>query len=267
MPAPQRRKVWLASFPRSGNTFLRSVLYRCFGIPSTSVYGKGDLGRNAALERFAGHFDPGCAPPETAPDMPLLVKTHRPPPDDAPAIYIVRDGRAATVSLWEFLGKRLPLRAVIKGHAGYGSWSDHLAAWRPWERPDTLLLRYDEMVDNLPAVLERLSGYLAMPILSHEAPGREEVAAIDGRWVRERSDWHRKIGTRDLRLLQAVNGDMLARLGYETRQLPAEPGGRGRRALRCVAESLYGPADWCAGMNFRLRLALRRRWAPRRRAR
>jgi hypothetical protein len=30
--------VWLASFPRSGNTFLRIVLHRHFGIRSAVVY-------------------------------------------------------------------------------------------------------------------------------------------------------------------------------------------------------------------------------------
>ena len=30
--------VWLASYPRSGNTFLRLVLHRLFGVPTYSVY-------------------------------------------------------------------------------------------------------------------------------------------------------------------------------------------------------------------------------------
>ena len=33
----------LSSYPRSGNTFLRTVLYQCFNLKSGSVYGD-DLG-------------------------------------------------------------------------------------------------------------------------------------------------------------------------------------------------------------------------------
>ena len=35
--------LFLSSYPRSGNTFLRTVLYQCFNLKSRSVYGK-DLG-------------------------------------------------------------------------------------------------------------------------------------------------------------------------------------------------------------------------------
>jgi len=30
--------VWLASYPRSGNTYLRAILWTCFGLRSASVY-------------------------------------------------------------------------------------------------------------------------------------------------------------------------------------------------------------------------------------
>ena len=209
------RRVWLASYPRSGNTYLRCILHGCFGLPSTTVYGPGDLGRNAALERYAGHFNASSPPPELTYDMPWLTKTHRYPTDGAPAIYVVRDPRAVSVSLWEFQRKRRPLRAIITGATAFGTWSSHVAAWQPLVRANTLLLRYEDMVENLPAVLERLSRFFDLPAISREAPNRTEIAAIDGRWVREPSDWRQKIAARDLRLLEAVNGEMLSMLGYD----------------------------------------------------
>src|SRR6266446_6905894 len=30
--------VWLASYPRSGNTYLRSILWTCFGLQTGSIY-------------------------------------------------------------------------------------------------------------------------------------------------------------------------------------------------------------------------------------
>ena len=204
-----RRKIWIASYPRSGNTYLRCILHTCFGLPSTSVYPR-DLGNNTALERYAGHFDADAGHPDLTGDKPLLVKTHRRPPDDAPAIYIVRDGRAASVSFWEFQSRRRPLPEIVVNRV----WCDHVAAWFPWDRPDTLLLRYEEMTGNLPVALRRLSEFLDMPLLASVPPTRAEMAAVDGRWVREYSDWRAKVSQRDMRLFGAINGAMMRRLGY-----------------------------------------------------
>ena len=186
---PQRAPEDLARIhPRSGNTFLRCVLYNCFGLPSTSVHSQ-DLGNRRGLERFVGHFEADLPPPELAADKPLLVKTHRPPTDDAATIYIVRDGRPVSVSLWEFYRRRYPLRAVIAGNSPHGIWSNHLAVWRPWDRPNTLMVRYEDMIGDLPAVLQALSRFLDRPILSSQMPSRSELSAVGDGWVREYDDW------------------------------------------------------------------------------
>ena len=247
------RRIWLASFPRSGNTFLRAILFHRFALPSTSVYGPGDLGRNPELERYAGHFDADRPPPELTPDMPLLVKTHRRPPDEGAAIYIVRDGRAATVSLWEFLGQPKPLRAIVAGDTNFGTWASHVSAWRPWARPDTLLLRYEDMVEDLPAVLARLSRFLGRPIVNDAMPSRAQIAAADGRWVREPSDWRGKIGRKDLRVFDTPNGEVLAKLGYA----------RDGAGSRTFGDALETFEIRCTATYWRLRRALRARLARR----
>ena len=48
--------TWLASYPRSGNTFVRTILFNCFGIKTASVYPK-DLGGRTILEEFVGHIE------------------------------------------------------------------------------------------------------------------------------------------------------------------------------------------------------------------
>ena len=48
--------IWLASYPRSGNTLLRTVLWHCFGLRSASLYPE-DLGGNKELKRYIGHID------------------------------------------------------------------------------------------------------------------------------------------------------------------------------------------------------------------
>ena len=206
--------IWLASYPRSGNTLLRTVLYQCFGIQSASVY-PNDLGGNKALQSYIGHIEH-----EASEDIRLssggiyLIKTHEPPHDDNAAIYIVRDGRAACVSLWEFDGRNQPLEAVVSGGHRVGAWADHLKEWRPWERPNTLLVKYEDIIDDLSMVLERMSQFLHSDITSHRIPSRELIASVDGRWVRMKSDWRNFMTDEQLNLFNQSNGHMMRKMGY-----------------------------------------------------
>jgi len=80
-----------------------------------------------------------------------LIKTHKYPSDTKRAIYVIRDGRAATASLWNFYRRRIRLESIIEGRTSFGTWSAHVNAWNPTERPNTLLLRYEDMEADLPA--------------------------------------------------------------------------------------------------------------------
>jgi len=211
----QKRFIFLASYPRSGNTYLRTILWHCFKLPSASVYQQDLLGAQA-LADYVGHVE--IAPGKLM-DWPgkkgiQAVKTHKYPADDRPAIYVVRDGRAASVSLWEFTYRKISLEQVIEGNHEYGSWANHVAAWRPWERPETLLLRYEDMAGNLPLVLDQLSRFLGLKILSQRVPDRDQIADISVIWVRKQSDWRRSFTDRDFEVFERVNGDMMRRLGY-----------------------------------------------------
>ncbi len=222
--------IWIASYPRSGNTLLRTVLWHCFGLRSGSVY-PDDFGGRKALEEYVGHIELGPDRRITFPDGGLpLVKTHEYPIDDDPAIYVVRDGRAASVSLWEFYRRSMSLEAVIRGQHRFGTWSAHLAAWKPWERPDTLLLKYEDIMGDLAAVLDRIATFIGRDPVSTRIPDRRTLATADGRWVRNESDWLSKIADEPLELCDEVNREMLHRMGYP-------PGRAG------PGESFGGPPD------------------------
>jgi hypothetical protein len=209
-----RNLVWLASYPRSGNTFLRTILWHCFGLRSGSVYPK-DLGGNRALEEYVGHIEHG---PQMRAQLEAggiaFIKTHEPPMDAGPAIYVIRDGRAACVSLWRFGQKGIPLEAVIEGRHRFGTWADHVRAWKPWERPNTLLLRYEELKDDLPGSLRKLSRFLGKPPIGERLPPRNEIAASDGVWVRKESSWQAELEGRNLARFNEINGEILEAYGY-----------------------------------------------------
>ena len=212
--AAARPVVWLASYPRSGNTFLRTILWHCFGLRSASVYPK-DLGGNRALEEYVGHIEHGPQIREQLRENGIaLIKTHRPPQDANPAIYVIRDGRAACVSLWRFGGKTIPLEAVLAGRHRFGAWADHVRGWNPQQRPNTLLLRYEDLRDDLPRCLHGIGNFLSRPVVGERLPDREAIAASDGRWVRRESSWQAELAGPALARFNEANQDVLAAYGY-----------------------------------------------------
>jgi hypothetical protein len=92
--------VWLASYPRSGNTFLRVVLHNVYGVPTYSVYEDDDPVAQRVGPALVGYRPrPADRTLMTDSTDPYFVKTHkRRKADGHPAICLVRDGRDAVVS-------------------------------------------------------------------------------------------------------------------------------------------------------------------------
>ena len=215
-PMNDMKMAWLASYPRSGNTFLRTILWQCFGLRSASYY-RDDLGGNKELEEYVGHIERGSNNEISFPENNIsLVKTHEYPLDDTPAIYVVRDGRAASVSLWEFYNKIAPLEKFIEGQHRFGTWANHLQAWKPWERPNTLLLKYEDMRDNLPNATKKISDFLEQDILRASITDRDTIADTDGMWVKRKGDWESKMPEDALKKFYQLNKGMLRKMGYLT---------------------------------------------------
>ncbi|RLD78804.1 MAG: hypothetical protein DRJ15_10795 [Bacteroidetes bacterium] len=79
--------IWIASFPRSGNTFVRNILHEVYGLESSEYHREEDYHLDADYVSFP------------------FVKTHLlpsqldPSDPDIKAVYIVRDGRDTMVSI------------------------------------------------------------------------------------------------------------------------------------------------------------------------
>lgn len=92
--------IWLASFPRSGNTFFRIILEKLYGQESLSLYGDDPAHVSSELE--AGPNEAALERLQASPKL-HFIKTHELPSDDSPAILIVRDGRDAMVSFAHYI--------------------------------------------------------------------------------------------------------------------------------------------------------------------
>ena len=168
--------IWLASFPRSGNTMIRILLHKVYGRQSLSLYDECP-GEDDPANVFAPIFrvcgSAGQAGPldelRRRPDV-CFVKTHGLPADDSPAVYVVRDGRDALVSYAHFIRTYEPpdshgasfedLLAMLIGSTGhFGGWSGNVREWRARRAP-TVWLRYEDLVrrplELLDEALDRL---------------------------------------------------------------------------------------------------------------
>lgn len=148
---------WLASYPRSGNTFLRILLQSMFALESRSVYEEGENSSDSMASAFG--FKGQIQDLEAIRNDPrtFLVKTHGLPDDqDDVAIYVARDGRDALVSYAHYMmrfetenvqGLTFPevLEAVIRGELGFGDWSANVEAWYTRPAP-TMILRYEDLL-------------------------------------------------------------------------------------------------------------------------
>ncbi len=165
---------WLASFPKSGNTWVRFLLYRYFygEITNSADVGKripdihaGDLARASTATRtqlIKTHWG-------LSPQMPHVDRT-------AGAIYIVRHPRDVLLSMLNYYRLREPLakwtdehfvRLFIQSGAdpgslrnGFGTWEDNLLSWLSQRQFPLLLVRYEDLKEDAAKELRRMVAFL-----------------------------------------------------------------------------------------------------------
>jgi hypothetical protein len=170
--------VFLASYPKSGNTWLKFLLCQ--------LATKAEVDFQTAEELLPGighqQHSKGILPSSGR-----LIKTHEPYRSEyRKAILLVRDGRDVLVSYYyhnvrvgrltgEF-GDSLPI--LLEGKTDfYGSWHDYVHSWldsKVYQNGDVCLVRYEDCLSTPNEVLERICGYLGITATSAEIQ-----AAID----------------------------------------------------------------------------------------
>lgn len=164
--------IWIASYPRSGNTFLRVILNKIFNIQTYSIYDdKGDIGADKQLSEVVGHkplpksFDLLTARQE---EKKYFIKTHNRVDDCVDdldkVIYLIRDGRASSASYTKhqniYSRKNKKYIDTIYGNASMGSWSDHVASWDPENRENTLLIKFEGLVKDPVSYINMISEFI-----------------------------------------------------------------------------------------------------------
>jgi hypothetical protein len=176
--------VWVASFPRSGNTFLRIVLHRLCGVRTSTVYDIDGVAERLGKDLIGFTDRPGGLSEMRAVDEPHFVKTHRQRDadvdEDDRAICLVRDGRDALVSWARQASEEDPstyedeIRSKVLrvSTAGTGSWGTNVLSWLRPSAPHRVVLRYEDLIRDPHATVT--------PIIATVAPalGLRPEAAI-----------------------------------------------------------------------------------------
>lgn len=140
--------IWLASYPRSGNTLARTILYREFGIRTTTAYDDTTLG---PIDQAIGHLQrQGSVDEMRSKAETFIVKTHELPgcvkAGDG-SVYIVRDGRDVMVSRAHYDravgGNQRPFPELLADLCDTSEWAAHVCAWWPVA---SIRARYEDMV-------------------------------------------------------------------------------------------------------------------------
>lgn len=148
----------LASYPRSGNTFFRNVLREVYGIESSTFHLENEYPLDPNYDKFSvvkTHLLPS--------QLPLNLK-------NAPAIYLVRDGRDCAVSVAWYRKQLIEpsseyernlietIEAAEESH--FGGWSEHV---RQWQDQAVLTIRFEELIQSPIECVERLRPWLDLP--------------------------------------------------------------------------------------------------------
>jgi len=225
---------WIASYPRSGNRFFRTVVGHRYGIPGRA--------KHTAPPESDPYYPLLCSLENViASPQPVLVKTHEPPEADSfPAIYLLRDGRDAMVSYTHFVlmmvkpppGGVTPrlfhdtLRdLLLEERSPYKSWAENALAWT--SRPGVVVVRYEDLVRDPGGVVDRTMAMLGCPAkrIRDGVPTFEQMKKENPRLVRrgQPGSWRDEFPPDLLPLFWERNGHAMRQFGYD--------GGEGR----CVA--------------------------------
>lgn len=150
--------IWLASFPRSGNTFFRNVLFEVYGIKSSTYHHETSYPVDEDYDQYQ------------------VVKTHLLPSQVKPSdpsiksVYIVRDGRDALVSIAHHRKDLIEpnsdfqinlLEAIVaSGGSYFGGWSENV---RQWSQRADIIIRFEDLITDPIKEIEKLRSIMHLP--------------------------------------------------------------------------------------------------------
>ena len=190
--------IWLASYPRSGNTFVRTLIKSCLGIDTYSKYNDVlDIGKDQNLAETVGHarydsnWERFFSKAKNSREI-YFIKTHEAPPDKSRAVYIVRDPRAALVShhayLMNYYNSKMSRADIISGATAFGSWGKHYDDWKPAQRRNTLFVHFEDLIKDPIKFATQIAELAKLPLKNRKIPTFQKLSSTDGHFFNKGSN-------------------------------------------------------------------------------
>lgn len=182
----QENDRFLFSWPRSGNTWLRHMIFFYFN--------DSDLRDHDALNAFIptlDHLDFRDRLKQLEHEHWRFMKSHEPAAPyflNGRVAYIVRDGRDATLSWYHYRkevnGERTDfdtfLRRCLKGRTRYGSWAHNVGSWLEYRgHPALKVFRYEDILTDPAGVFEKILDHFGISADGTRIAYAVEQSSID----------------------------------------------------------------------------------------
>lgn len=220
--------TFLASYPRSGNTWTRFLIANLIHPSQTVSF--------ANIERLIPDCEAHSSRYMKRIPGPRVIKSHEYFDHRyRKVIYIVRDPRDVALSYYNFQRKSryirddYPLAQYVSsfvdgrvGSADWGTWGEHVGSWLVRDgRPGFLLLRYEDMVLDPARELAKIAMFFALDPAPQLIANAIERSSAQRMREMERSQASAWVGTKDKRqdipfVGTAASGGWKARLPSES---------------------------------------------------
>jgi len=215
--------ILLASYPKSGNTWLRFLIANLVH-PDREV-GLGNLHQLVLDPEISVKRDFDRVP------QPRIVKTHGSfDPRYRRAIYLVRDPRDVALSQYEQLrklrkiGDAFPMEDFIERFLTgeldrhLGSWGENVGSWLATRSRYSgfLLVRYEDLLDGTARELTRVAEFAGLPATPEGISQAVERSSDEKmRTMAKSGGWRSDLPEPRLARIEAAWGDIMTCLGYQ----------------------------------------------------
>ncbi|VAW41207.1 hypothetical protein MNBD_GAMMA01-611, partial [hydrothermal vent metagenome] len=228
---------WIASYPRSGNTFLRILLQEVYGIYTWEGYGAESPQKVLTNKGSSNN------------NTHTFIKTHElPDKTQSPhtklkTIYLIRDGRDAVVSMAYHRSQivkpgsdyifNLSTAILAPFGTSFGGWSKHV---KQWSAHADIIIKFEDLIANPIQELKKLETIIDLPAADYSkiptfkdlqtkqyslGSGDSNLSAQQQQGRREKffrsgktNQWQTEIPKTLQSIFIHKHGDMLAKLGY-----------------------------------------------------
>lgn len=191
---PRPDDVYVATYPRSGTTWMQFLVYLLLSSRRLDFDHLSQVSpwfeRSLALgTRSTEDFRRMASP--------RIFKSHLRPewvPRPGRVIYVEREGPDVLVSYYHFYRSHLRFEGTfdefferfMTGALQYRSWFDHVAAWQAAaETRSVLWVRYEDLRRDPAAVVEAVAEYLRRPLASGERDAIVQMTSYESMKARE----------------------------------------------------------------------------------